>query len=80
MKHKKCVQCGKEMEEGYDTGKNIQFGKILSQEDINIMTLEGRILVNYKVGDFIIEGITTEKIPYCNEPECPNYKLLQIGE
>jgi hypothetical protein len=63
------------MTDEFDTGKLIQLAEILTQEYIDEMQLEGR-----RPGEIVDCGITTEKIPWCNVPSCPNYKLLQIGE
>lgn len=76
--HKKCVRCKTEMVNEFDTGKSI----VLPADEIKVLTqydIDNGYL-GYEVGDVFPYQFTTEKLPWCNVPECPNYKLLQIGE
>lgn len=72
-----CVQCNQELKGEWDSGKSVEIMRTVTQEDLDKNVY---IFKMYKVGDLIRCGRENEKVPYCLNKECRNYKLLQIGE
>lgn len=79
---KKCVQCFNELEKYIEYGEAQQYVEYYTEEESKELTPNDVRLFIGSDKDRLIKamGVRREKVYYCEHPDCPNYKLLQIGE